>query len=113
MGGKLLTKMSDRDTGYFMYYDVDIRKDKSYKYDLTFHRIVDNASKSAEFKNVSANPDGKIINLVGFGEYKAAYGTEFSVTVRPVEKYRNSIKKRDIADGSYTYKIKPEIIKTN
>lgn len=110
---KLITKMSGRDTGHFMYYDVDNRKDKSYKYDLTFHRIVDNASKSAELENVSANPDGKTINLVGFGEYEATYGTEFSVTVRPVDKHGNSIKKRDVADGSYTYKIKPEIIKVN
>ncbi len=99
--------------GHFMYCNVDNRKDKSYKYDLIFHRIVDNASKSAELENVSANPDGKIINLMGFGECEATYGTEFSVTVRPVDKHGISIKKRDVADGSYTYKIKPEIIKAN
>ncbi|MED3183855.1 ETX/MTX2 family pore-forming toxin [Bacillus thuringiensis] len=90
---KLLAKMAGRDMGHFVYYDVDNRKDKSYKYDLTFHQIVDNTSKSIELENVSANLDGKKMNLIGFGEYEATSGTEFSVTVRPVDKHRNSIKK--------------------
>ncbi|PGH79707.1 sulfurtransferase [Bacillus thuringiensis] len=109
----LLTKLSGRDTGHFMYYDIDNQMDKPNKYNLTFHQIIDAASKFGNLKNLSANSDNRTINLVGFGKYEATYGTEFSVTVRPVDKQKTAIKKREVTDEEYTYKIKPKIIKIN
>ncbi|MDE5128416.1 ETX/MTX2 family pore-forming toxin, partial [Paenibacillus larvae] len=46
--------------------------------------------------------------LKGRGKYEASYGTDFSVTVKPINK--NGISKRSVNE-SYTYKVTPEIKK--
>lgn len=108
---KLLTKMSGRDNGNFLY-DTN----QAYVYNLTFNELVAGASKYAELKDISANPDGKTVNVIGKGTYEAEYGTEFSVTVRPVDKGKTNTErsrsKRSINEG-YTYKVTPEITKVN
>jgi len=52
--------------------------------------------------------DINYVNLIGTGKYEADYGTDFSVTVRPVNK--NGISKSSVDEG-YTYKVTPEIKK--
>ncbi|MED0987754.1 ETX/MTX2 family pore-forming toxin [Bacillus paramycoides] len=57
------------------------------------------------------------VYLIGHGKYSAEYGTEFSVTVRPVDKPSSSSAKFSnvVAENSkstnegYTYTVKPEV----
>ncbi len=58
---------------------------------------------------------------MGNGKYSAEYGTEFIVTVRPVEKPKAlTAKSRSMVEENskatnegYTYTVKPEVKKTN
>ncbi|WP_176328750.1 MULTISPECIES: ETX/MTX2 family pore-forming toxin [Bacillus cereus group] len=60
-----------------------------------------------------ANPF-KGVYLVGKGKYSAEYGTEFAVTVRPVEKPNKlSAKPSEYTNEGYTYIVRPEVKKTN
>ncbi|MDO6632228.1 ETX/MTX2 family pore-forming toxin [Bacillus thuringiensis] len=97
---QLITNMSGRDKG-----DFDFTK-STISYDLNFNNIILYASNFENLPYISANLDENTINIVGSGKYEAKYGTEFSVTVKPV-KQRN---KREINEG-YTYKVKPKITK--
>ncbi|WP_242785761.1 ETX/MTX2 family pore-forming toxin [Bacillus cereus] len=99
---KLITNMSGRDEGTFEYTNT------AAFYQQNFNQIVLYASNFEDFPYISANPDGKTINLIGSGKYEAKYGTEFSVTVKPI-KHRDT---REI-DKGYTYKVKPFITKEN
>ncbi|HDR5267526.1 sulfurtransferase [Bacillus thuringiensis] len=96
---KLLAKISGEDFGMFIY-DMT-----PYPYNLTFNQIAERASKYEKLQDISANPDGKTVNLIGSGKYEAEYGTNFSVTVRPVDKNGKSV------NEGYTYKVNPEITK--
>ncbi|MGG5737377.1 ETX/MTX2 family pore-forming toxin [Bacillus cereus group sp. IBL03679] len=50
--------------------------------------------------------------LVGTGSYSAEYGTEFLVTVRPVEKPRGfTAAPSELTNEGYTYTVKPEVKK--
>ncbi|PFK28240.1 sulfurtransferase [Bacillus cereus] len=54
----------------------------------------------------------KGVYLVGKGKYSAEYGTEFVVTVRPVEKPNKfSAKLSESTNEGYTYTVKPEVKK--
>lgn len=71
----------------------------------TFYDIVNDASKHEKLKDISANSDGKTVNIIGAGTYESKYGTDFYVDVIPVDKngkYLNEGK---------TYKLKPDISK--
>jgi len=101
---KLLTKVSGRDQGVFVFDPQTGDINKSYFYDLNFNQIVEKASKFEKLYNISSNSDGNTVNIIGSGKYEAEYGTEFSVIVRPVE-----TNGRSINDG-YTFNVKPEKI---
>ncbi|MEB9974685.1 ETX/MTX2 family pore-forming toxin [Bacillus cereus] len=50
--------------------------------------------------------------LIGKGKYSAEYGTEFLVTVRPVEKPRGfTAAPSELTTEGYTYTVKPEVKK--
>ncbi len=102
---KLFAKMSGEDHGNFVYDSLTGGNSTAYIYALTFNQIVERASKYAQLQNISANPDGKTVNIIGSGKYEANYGTEFTVTVRPVDKNGKSV------NEGYTYKVQPEITK--
>ncbi|AMR06308.1 ETX/MTX2 family pore-forming toxin [Bacillus thuringiensis] len=102
---KLLAKMSGEDMGSFNYKSTTGGIGKSYVYNKSFNSLVTYASKIEKLQNISANPDGKTINIIGSGKYEAEYGTEFNVTVTPIDKNGKSV------DEGYTYKVKPEITK--
>ncbi|EXY06091.1 ETX/MTX2 family pore-forming toxin [Bacillus cereus] len=78
---------------------------------IPFNKIIVAASKYQSLANVSANSDGQTINLKGTGTYEAKYGTEFLVTVRPVDKKGNRFKRS--TNQEYTYKVNPEIKRNN
>ncbi|GED63993.1 ETX/MTX2 family pore-forming toxin [Lysinibacillus fusiformis] len=101
---KLLTKVSGRDQGVFVFDPQTGDISKSYYYDLHFNQIVEKASKFEKLHNISSNSDGNTVNIIGSGKYEAEYGTEFSVTVRPVDNKGRSI------NGGYTFNVKPEKI---
>ncbi|MFJ8356677.1 ETX/MTX2 family pore-forming toxin [Bacillus paramycoides] len=83
------------------------------------------ASQALQYdKNLGLMVDNKAFNenkvyLVGSGNYSAEYGTEFTVSVRPVEKpstfaakSRSMVAENSKATNeSYTYKVKPEVKK--
>ncbi|MCU5087593.1 ETX/MTX2 family pore-forming toxin [Bacillus cereus] len=96
---KLFAQISGRDNGTFVY------ENNAYVYDLTFNQIVERASKYEKLKDIAANSDGETINMIGAGKYEAEYGTEFSVTVNPIQ--RNG----DVINEGYTYKVAPKIEK--
>ncbi|MGA5695656.1 sulfurtransferase [Bacillus cereus] len=96
---KLLTKMSGR-TLHEVAYSTGI-----YNLDFDMNELVTKASKYEKLEELSANPDGRTVNLIGSGKYEAKYGTEFSVTVNPIDKNGKSL------GQSYTYKVKPESTK--
>ncbi|PED40792.1 ETX/MTX2 family pore-forming toxin [Bacillus cereus] len=96
---KLLTEMTGKSNTHLFYKNGSIRHD----YDVA--TLVREASRFEELKRVSAEPSGKTVNLIGYGKYEAEYGTEFSVTVKPINK------KRKFAGQNYTFKVKPEITK--
>ncbi|PGZ08485.1 hypothetical protein COE30_12485 [Bacillus cereus] len=87
--------------------------------------LADMAARALEYDknlNVSVNGLGPYENkayLVGRGNYSAEYGTEFSVTVRPVAKPASSTSnfRSVVAENSkatnegYTYTVKPEVKK--
>lgn len=96
---KLLAKMSGTGMGQIVYFDPDV----SYSYNMSLNEIAKRASIYENLQNLTANPDGKTINLLGDGKYEAEYGTEFSVTVKPIDKNGKSI------NEGYTYNVTPEI----
>ncbi|EOO04916.1 hypothetical protein IAW_05734 [Bacillus cereus str. Schrouff] len=96
---KLLAQISGKDNGTFVYDNI------AYVYNLTFNEIVERASKYEKLKDIAANSDGETINMLGAGKYEAEYGTEFSVTVNPIN--RNG----DVINEGYTYKVIPKIQK--
>ncbi|MEC2744418.1 ETX/MTX2 family pore-forming toxin [Bacillus cereus] len=102
---KLLAKMSGEDTGSFSYKSTTGGIGNAYVYNRTFNSLVAYASRFEKLQNISANPDGKTVNIIGSGKYEAEYGTEFNVTVTPIDKNGKSV------DEGYTYKVKPEITK--
>lgn len=97
---QLLTKMSG--IGYYRHSSIGTPGGGAGTAD-SFYNIVSRASKIEKQEDVSANPDGKTINIIGFGNYEAEYGTEFSVTVTPVDK------KGNYTGNQQTYHVKPEI----
>lgn len=99
-GVKLLAKMSGEDTGSFHYKSITGGIGKSYVYNNTFNSLVAYASRFEKLQNISANPGGKTVNIIGSGIYEAEY-----VTVTPIDKNGKSV------DEGYTYKVKPEITK--
>ncbi|MGG5737477.1 ETX/MTX2 family pore-forming toxin [Bacillus cereus group sp. IBL03679] len=61
--------------------------------------------------NVKVHPSNGAY-LIGKGKYSAEYGTEFAVTVRPVEGPKGfSAKLGESTNEGYTYTVKPEVKK--
>lgn len=105
---KLLSKMSGQKTGSIIYNNPNAQ----YLYNLSFHDIVDEASKYEKLSNVYANPDGETITLVGAGNYEAEYGTQFMVHVmEPKPLNENGRVKRDLHEEDYAYEVTPVVNK--
>ncbi|MED3089254.1 ETX/MTX2 family pore-forming toxin [Bacillus toyonensis] len=78
----------------FLYYEVNPRLGLS------------------NFNNVKLDQNNRVF-LVGKGKYSAEYGTEFAVTVRPVEKPKGfAATPSKLNNEGYTYTVKPEVKKT-
>lgn len=92
----LLTKMASN------FFTNIIYGSKAYVVNSNLNEMVRN---SPELPYIKANSDGQTVNLIGSGTYEAEYGTEFTVTVRPVDKNGRSM------NEGYSYKITPEITK--
>ncbi|MGF9815404.1 ETX/MTX2 family pore-forming toxin [Bacillus toyonensis] len=85
----------------------------------TFKGFLEKSARPNEIaSDVKAHPSNGAY-LIGKGKYSAEYGTEFSVTVRPVAKPSALAAKSSsmVAENSpatnegYTYKVKPEVKK--
>ncbi|MEV2805856.1 ETX/MTX2 family pore-forming toxin [Paenibacillus larvae] len=95
---KLLSKISSSANATFYYSSGEVYRLRG---NLVYF------ANHAPDRRLSPNLDGTA-NLIGTGKYEVDYGTDFSVTVKPVSK--NRISKRSVDEG-YTYKVTPEIKK--
>ncbi|AQZ45815.1 ETX/MTX2 family pore-forming toxin [Paenibacillus larvae] len=95
---KLLSKISSSANATFYYSSGEVYRLRG---NLAYF------ANHAPDRRLSPNLDGTA-NLIGTGKYEVDYGTDFSVTVKPVSK--NRISKRSVDEG-YTYKVTPEIKK--
>ncbi|MED2985419.1 ETX/MTX2 family pore-forming toxin [Bacillus thuringiensis] len=89
------------------------------KISTSFKGFLEKAARPNEIaSNVKAHPRNGAY-LIGKGKYSAEYGTEFSVTVRPVQKPSTVAAKSKsmvsehskTTSESYTYTVKPEVKK--
>ncbi|MDC2863876.1 ETX/MTX2 family pore-forming toxin [Bacillus sp. BP-3] len=109
---KLLTKLD----GY-----IEGETNNPYVSQIPFYTIAADPFVRKQFPIKSVDPNSTQVYLEGKGKYSAEYGTEFSVTVRPVTKPGSSTSKfRSAVAGAtkatnegYTYKVKPEVKKEN
>ncbi|QFQ28985.1 sulfurtransferase (plasmid) [Bacillus thuringiensis] len=102
----LLTKMSGRVVSWnHCYYPLPGEKyGPAYVHSGSLASMVKYAKNFEKISNLSVNLDDTI-NLIGKGTYEAEFGTEYSVTVRPIDK------KGKYTGEDYTYTVKPEVTK--
>ncbi|PHE88784.1 sulfurtransferase [Bacillus toyonensis] len=99
---------------------VSYRNNKYNKISTSFGGFLKHSVRPNEIaSNVKVHPTSKGAYLIGKGKYSAEYGTEFSVTVRPVAKPNTLAAKSSsmVSENSkatsegYTYTVKPEVKK--
>lgn len=101
----LLTRMSGSPSANHVYAPTSGESiGTAYIHLANYGQTVRYAKQFANLPYLSVNNDDSI-NLIGAGTYEAEVGTEFSVTVNPINNNRVS------TGEGYSFKVKPEIQK--